>query len=181
MAIKLIFDPKSGEIFGSQGIGQDGIDKRIDVIATAIRSKVTAPELADLELAYAPPYGSAKDPINMLGYIAENIISGLTQTAQWNEIDKYLEAGYILLDVRNEDEFARGTIPSSINIPLDQLRKRHSEIKTKKVLISCQVGQRGHSATLLMKNLGYEAVNLDGGYHLWSNSPAQIEQMKVGV
>lgn len=181
MAIKLIFDPKSGEIFGGQAIGRDGIDKRIDVIATAIRSKITAPELADLELAYAPPYGSAKDPINMLGYIAENIISGLTQSAQWNEIDKYLEAGYILLDVRNEDEFARGVIPGSINIPLDQLRERHSEIKAKKVLITCQVGQRGHSATLLMKNLGYEAVNLDGGYHLWSNSPAQIEQMKVGV
>lgn len=181
MAIKLIFDPKSGEIFGGQAIGRDGIDKRIDVIATAIRSKITAPELADLELAYAPPYGSAKDPINMLGYIAENIISGLTQSAQWNEIDKYLEAGYILLDVRNEDEFARGQIPDSINIPLDQLRERHSEIKAKKVLITCQVGQRGHSATLLMKNLGYEAVNLDGGYHLWSNSPAQIEQMKVGV
>lgn len=181
MAIKLIFDPKSGEIFGGQAIGRDGIDKRIDVIATAIRSKITAPELADLELAYAPPYGSAKDPINMLGYIAENIISGLTLSAQWNEIDKYLEAGYILLDVRNEDEFARGVIPGSINIPLDQLRERHSEIKAKKVLITCQVGQRGHSATLLMKNLGYEAVNLDGGYHLWSNSPAQIEQMKVGV
>ena len=181
MAIKLIFDPKSGEIFGGQAIGRDGIDKRIDVIATAIRSKITAPELADLELAYAPPYGSAKDPINMLGYIAENIISGLTQSAQWNEIDKYLEAGYILLDVRNVDEFARGQIPDSINIPLDQLRERHSEIKAKKVLITCQVGQRGHSATLLMKNLGYEAVNLDGGYHLWSNSPAQIEQMKVGV
>jgi len=181
MAIKLIFDPKSGEIFGGQAIGRDGIDKRIDVIATAIRSKITAPKLADLELAYAPPYGSAKDPINMLGYIAENIISGLTQSAQWNEIDKYLEAGYILLDVRNEDEFARGQIPDSINIPLDQLRERHSEIKAKKVLITCQVGQRGHSATLLMKNLGYEAVNLDGGYHLWSNSPAQIEQMKVGV
>ena len=181
MAIKLIFDPKSGEIFGGQAIGRDGIDKRIDVIATAIRSKITAPELADLELAYAPPYGSAKDPINMLGYIAENIISGLTQTAQWNEIDKYLGAGFILLDVRNEDEFARGQIPDSINIPLDQLRERHSEIKAKKVLITCQVGQRGHSATLLMKNLGYEAVNLDGGYHLWSNSPAQIEQMKVGV
>lgn len=181
MAIKLIFDPKSGEIFGGQAIGRDGIDKRIDVIATAIRSKITAPELADLELAYAPPYGSAKDPINMLGYIAENIISGLTQSAQWNEIDKYLEAGYILLDVRNEDEFARGQIPDSINIPLDQLRERHSEIKAKKVLITCQVGQRGHSATLLMKNLGYEAVNLDGGYHLWSNSPAQIEKMKVGV
>lgn len=181
MAIKLIFDPKSGEIFGGQAIGRDGIDKRIDVIATAIRSKITAPELADLELAYAPPYGSAKDPINMLGYIAENIISGLTQSAQWNEIDKYLEAGYILLDVRNEDEFARGQIPDSMNIPLDQLRERHSEIKAKKVLITCQVGQRGHSATLLMKNLGYEAVNLDGGYHLWSNSPAQIEQMKVGV
>lgn len=181
MAIKLIFDPKSGEIFGGQAIGRDGIDKRIDVIATAIKSKITAPELADLELAYAPPYGSAKDPINMLGYIAENIISGLTQSAQWNEIDKYLEAGYILLDVRNEDEFARGQIPDSINIPLDQLRERHSEIKAKKVLITCQVGQRGHSATLLMKNLGYEAVNLDGGYHLWSNSPAQIEKMKVGV
>ena len=87
-AMKLIFDPSNGEILGAQGVGKEGVDKRIDVIATAIHGGITAPELADLELAYAPPFGSAKDPVNMLGYIAENLISGLTEIAQWNELDK---------------------------------------------------------------------------------------------
>lgn len=176
LALKILISPDTGEIYGAQGVGKDGIDKRIDVIATAIRGGILAPELADLELAYAPPYGSAKDPVNMLGYIAENIVSGLVKTAQWYEIDTFRNEGYTLLDVRSEGECARGMIPGFINIPLDELRARHSEIGSKRVLITCQVGQRAHTATMLLKNLGYESVNLDGGYHLWSNSPAFIKE-----
>lgn len=172
LSLKLLINPVSGEIYGAQGIGKDGVDKRIDVISTAIRGGLTAPELADLELSYAPPFGSAKDPVNMLGYVAENVVSGLVKTAQWHEIDDYRNGGYRLLDVRTPGECARGMIPGFINIPVDELRDRHSEIGNKKVLVTCQVGQRAHTATMLLKNLGYEPVNLDGGYHLWSNSPA---------
>lgn len=172
LSLKLLIDPKTGGILGAQGIGKDGVDKRIDVIATAMRAGITAPELADLELAYAPPFGSAKDPVNMLGYIAENVVSGLIKTSQWYEIDEYRNSGYTLLDVRTPGECAKGMIPGFINIPVDELHDRHAEITNKKVLVTCQVGQRAHTATMLLKNLGYEPVNLDGGYHLWSNSPA---------
>ena len=172
MTLKLIFDPQSGEILGAQGVGIEGVDKRIDVIATAIRGDITAPELADLELAYAPPFGSAKDPVNMLGYMAENVISGLIETAQWNQIDEFRDKGFELIDVRTEGEFERGSIPGAINIPVDEIRERQSEIANKNLLVTCQVGQRGHTASLLLKEIGFNAVNLDGGYLLWSNSPA---------
>jgi NADPH-dependent 2,4-dienoyl-CoA reductase/sulfur reductase-like enzyme/rhodanese-related sulfurtransferase len=172
IALKLIFDPKTGEILGGQGVGVDGVDKRIDVIATAIRGGITAPELADLELAYAPPFGSAKDPVNMLGYIAENMMSGLLKTAQWNETQKYREAGYQLIDCRTPSEFGRGAIPGAINIPVDEIRERVAEIKKEPILVNCQVGQRGHTATMLLKELGFDATNLDGGYLTYSNSPA---------
>jgi NADPH-dependent 2,4-dienoyl-CoA reductase/sulfur reductase-like enzyme/rhodanese-related sulfurtransferase len=175
-SLKLIFDPKSGEILGAQGVGRDGVDKRIDVIATALRAGITAPALADLELAYAPPFGSAKDPVNMLGYIAENIIAGITEIAQWNELDKYKDAGYAFVDVRSASEFANGTIPGSVNIPVDEMRERHNEIGNKKVVVNCQVGQRGHVATMLLRALGYDAKNLDGGYLTWINSPAGIQK-----
>ena len=171
-SLKLIFDPKSGEIFGAQGVGRDGVDKRIDVISTSIRAGITAPELADLELAYAPPFGSAKDPVNMLGYIADNIVSKSTEIAQWSEINKFIADGYALVDVRSQSEYANGTIPGSINIPVDELRERHLEINNKKVIVNCQVGQRGHVATMLLRSLGYDAKNLDGGYLTWINSPA---------
>ena len=171
MALKLLFDPKTGEILGAQGVGIEGVDKRIDVIATAIRGGITAPELADLELAYAPPFGSAKDPVNMLGYIAENLISGLVETAQWSQIDEFVDNGFDLIDVRTEEEFGRGSIPRSRNIPVDELRNRTSELTNKNILVNCQVGQRGHTATMLLKELGFNAVNLDGGYLTWSNSP----------
>ena len=171
-SMKLIFDPKTGEILGAQGVGRDGVDKRIDVIATAIRGGITAPELADLELAYAPPFGSAKDAVNMLGYVAENVLNGITEIAQWSELDKYKAEGYSFVDVRTASEFSNGTIPGSINIPVDELRERHSEIGNKKVIVNCQVGQRGHVATMLLRSLGYEAKNLDGGYLTWINSPA---------
>ena len=174
MVLKLIFDPTSGEILGAQGIGIEGVDKRIDVIATAIRGGITAPELADLELAYAPPFGSAKDPVNMLGYIAENIISGLVETAQWYEIEDFTSRGYELIDVRSAGEFSRGHLPGAINISVDVIRERNSEITSKNILVHCQVGQRGHTAALLLKELGFNAVNLDGGYLTWSNSPAAI-------
>jgi NADPH-dependent 2,4-dienoyl-CoA reductase/sulfur reductase-like enzyme/rhodanese-related sulfurtransferase len=174
IALKLIFDPKTGEILGGQGVGVDGVDKRIDVIATAIRGGITAPELADLELAYAPPFGSAKDPVNMLGYIAENMMSGLLKTAQWNQTQEYREAGYQLIDVRTPSEFNAGAIPGAINIPVDEIRQRVAEIKEEPILVNCQVGQRGHTATMLLKELGFDATNLDGGYLTYSNSPAAI-------
>ena len=172
MTLKLIFEPKSGEILGAQGVGIEGVDKRIDVIATAIRGDITAPELADLELAYAPPFGSAKDPVNMLGYMAENVISGLIETAQWSQIEEFRDKGYELIDVRTEAEFERGTIPGAKSMPVDSIRERKSELTNKNLLVTCQVGQRGHTASLLLKELGFNAVNLDGGYLLWSNSPA---------
>jgi len=171
-SMKLIFDPNTGDILGAQGVGRDGVDKRIDVIATAMRGGITAPELADLELAYAPPYGSAKDAVNMLGYVAENVISGISEIAQWSELDKYKAEGYAFVDVRTASEFANGTIPGSINIPVDEMRERHTEIGNKKVIVNCQVGQRGHVATMLLNSLGYQAKNLDGGYLTWINSPA---------
>jgi rhodanese-related sulfurtransferase len=171
MALKLLFDPSSGEILGAQGVGIEGVDKRIDVIATAIRGGITAPELADLELAYAPPFGSAKDPVNMLGYIAENLSSGLVETAQWNQIDDFVAKGFDLIDVRSVAEFSRGSIPGAQSMPVDEIRDRVSELKNKNVLVNCQVGQRGHTATMLLKELGFNAVNLDGGYLTWSNSP----------
>ena len=175
MALKIIFDAKTGEILGAQGVGIEGVDKRIDVIATAIRGGITAPELADLELAYAPPFGSAKDPINMLGYIAENMMSGLLETAQWNQIEEFKDRGFQLVDVRTSSEYAAGSIPGAISMPVDEIRNRIAELTNKDVLVNCQVGQRGHTATMLLKELGFNAVNLDGGYLTWSISPAAIQ------
>jgi len=172
MSIKLLFSDKTGEIFGAQAVGSEGVDKRIDVLATAIRRGISAPELADLELAYAPPFGSAKDPVNMLGYMAENVLNGTEKIAHWDQIDEFGNQGYKIVHVRSANEFASGTIPGAINIPLDELRDRYTELNSKKILVTCQVGQRGHTATMLLSSLGYEVANLDGGYLLWSRSPA---------
>ena len=180
MTLKLIFEPTTGEILGAQGVGIEGVDKRIDVIATAMRGGITAPELADLELAYAPPFGSAKDPVNMLGYIAENMISGLIESSQWSQIDDFVSHGFKLIDVRSAAEFGRGSIPGAVNIPVDEIRERKSEITNHNLLVNCQVGQRGHTASLLLKELGFNAVNLDGGYLTWSNSPAATK-IKVAL
>ena len=175
MALKLIFDPSTGEILGAQGVGGDGVDKRIDVLATAIRGSITAPELADLELAYAPPFGSAKDPVNMLGYMAENVLSGLCKPIQWSEVAAFQDLGYELIDVRMKDEFERGHIPSARNLPLDEIRERADELATKHLIVTCQVGIRGHTATLLLGELGFDVKNLDGGYQTWVHSPVAQE------
>jgi NADPH-dependent 2,4-dienoyl-CoA reductase/sulfur reductase-like enzyme/rhodanese-related sulfurtransferase len=179
MALKLLIDPKTHRILGVQGVGKEGVDKRIDVIATAMRGGITAPELADLELAYAPPFGSAKDPVNMLGYISENVLSGITPTVQWSEVEQKVSEGYTILDVRSTGEVDQGTLPDAINLPIDEIREHNEEIPKGKILVTCQVGQRGHAATRLLRELGHDAVNLDGGYMTWSNSPANKKE-KVG-
>jgi len=179
MALKLLVDLKSHRILGVQGVGKEGVDKRIDVIATAMRGGITAPELADLELAYAPPFGSAKDPVNMLGYISENVLSGITPTVQWSEVEQKVSEGYTILDVRSASEVDQGTLPGAINLPIDEIREHYEEIPKGKILVTCQVGQRGHAATRLLRELGHDAVNLDGGYVTWSNSPANKKE-KVG-
>jgi len=117
MALKLLIAPATGAILGAQGVGAEGVDKRIDVIATAIRGGITAPELADLELAYAPPFGSAKDPVNMLGYIAENRLTHLSETVQWSQVRPCQDSGYLVLDVRSDEEFAQGAVPDALSIP----------------------------------------------------------------
>lgn len=180
MALKLMVDASSGAILGAQGVGTEGVDKRIDVIATAMRGGITAPELADLELAYAPPFGSAKDPINMLGYVAENLLSGLEGTVQWSEVEQLQSAGAQLVDVRTPEEFANGTIPGAINIPLDEIHHRLGEIDDHGVIIMCQAGVRGHTATRLLNELGVAAKNLDGGYATWQHSPRAHLLQPVG-
>jgi len=179
MCLKMLVDPFSGAILGAQGVGTDGVDKRIDVLATAIRGGITAPELADLELAYAPPFGSAKDPVNMLGYVAENILSGLVETVQWHEVDDYRARGAQFVDVRTRDEFARGSLPGAVNIPVDELRERVGELGGDDIVVTCQVGQRGHVATMLLNELGLHAKNLDGGYRTWHCSPVASDLVPI--
>src|SRR5690606_39028703 len=169
MALKLLVDPATDEILGAQGVGRDGVDKRIDVIASAMRGGLRASELADLELAYAPQFGSAKDPVNMLGMIADNLAAGLTETVQWHELDAELAAGATLVDVRGADEVAAEPLPGAMHLPLDELRARHTQIPAGRVVVSCAAGQRGHTAARLLRELGYDDVaNLDGGFRTWS-------------
>lgn len=168
MSLKLIADAATDEILGAQGVGGDGVDKRIDIIATAMAGGITASELADLELAYAPQFSSAKDPVNMLGYVALNALDGLTGSIQWHELEAAIDAGATLVDVRTPAEYADGAIPGSTNVPLDDLRERFGELPAGRLIVHCKVGQRGHTAVRLLAQLGRDAVNLDGGYLTWS-------------
>lgn len=169
IALKLLFNPQTGEIYGAQAAGSAGVDKRIDVIATAIRSKLKADELADLELAYAPPYSSAKDPVNMAGYVASNVMEGLVRNLQWHEVDEFTHTSGLIIDVRDEAERLAGYIPESINIPLAELRDRLSEIpQDQKIAVSCQVGLRGYIAARMLTQYGYAVRNVDGGYKTYA-------------
>lgn len=167
MSLKLLFDPDDGTILGAQAVGRAGVDKRIDVLATAMAGGLRADELANLELAYAPPFSSAKDPVNMLGYMAENILSGECDVVAPDELEGVLASGWTLIDVRTPSEHARGSIPHSINLPLDALREDLVRAGGGPFVVYCQVGQRGHTATSLLHELGIEARNLDGGYETW--------------
>lgn len=187
MALKLLVDPETDLVLGAQGVGRDGVDKRIDVIATAIAGGITASDLADLELSYAPAYGSAKDPVNMLGYVADNLRAGHTRTVQWHELDALAEDdGATVVDVRTPNEHARGTVRTAdgrpaVNVPLDELRARAAaEIPTEApVVVHCQVGQRGHTAARLLAQLGYDVRNLDGGYLTWRDGTASFVKVNL--
>lgn len=168
MALKLIVDPQTDLILGAQGVGESGVDKRIDVIATAITGGLTASDLAELELAYAPQFGSAKDPINMLGYIATNLRDGLTDSIQWHELDDAVAAGAHIVDVRSQAEHDRQAIPGATLVPLDELRGRLAELPDGDVIVHCAVGLRGYLATRILAQHGRSVRNLDGGITTWS-------------
>jgi len=150
-------------------VGGAGVDKRIDVIATAMRAGLKASDLAELELSYAPQFGSAKDPVNMLGFIAENLRDGLAESIQWHEVDAEVASGVQLIDVRTPAEHARGSVTGSLNIPVDELRSRLDEVADD-VIVHCQVGLRGYIAARILAQAGRRARNLDGGYRTWARN-----------
>ncbi|MFF9565695.1 FAD-dependent oxidoreductase [Leifsonia sp. NPDC014704] len=173
MSMKLLVDPETDAILGAQIVGGEGVDKRIDAIAVAMAGGITASGLMRLELAYAPQFGSAKDPINQLGYVADNLRSGTTRSLQWHELGAALDAGATLVDVRTAGEHAAGSIPGAVNIPVDELRNRFAELPAGPIVVHCQVGQRGHTAARILDQHGFDVVNLDGGYRTWVAGTSQ--------
>ena len=171
MMLKLIFEKESFKILGAQIVGYDGVDKRIDVIATAIRARLGADELKDLDLAYAPPYSSAKDPVNMAGFVAENIKNGVVKQFYYEDISALREReDVILLDTRTPFEYIRGRADGFINIPLDDLRERVGELdRSKKIYVMCQSGLRSYLATRILMQNGFDAYNFAGGFRLYSS------------
>ncbi|GAA1701318.1 CoA-disulfide reductase [Microcella alkalica] len=166
LSLKLVLDADTDRILGAQVIGENGADKRIDVIATAMAGGLTGRQLADLELAYAPQFASAKDPVNMLGYVDDNLIDG-EENVQWHELADRVEEGWRLIDVRTDGENAAGAIPGSELMPLDDLRDHAESLRGERVIVHCKVGQRGHTAASLLRQYGVTAANLDGGYTTW--------------
>lgn len=175
IVLKLIFEPESGQIFGAQAIGKEGVDKRIDILSTAIKAKLTIFDLPELELTYAPPFGSAKDPVNMAGYAAINLLLGQSENIQWHELAAELAKGKVLLDVRNPNELAKGKFKNSQNIPLDDLRERLNELDKKtEYIVSCQSGLRSYNAERILKQEGYKVKNLDGAFGLYSKVTKEL-------
>ncbi|MDO4042498.1 FAD-dependent oxidoreductase [Clavibacter michiganensis] len=181
MAIKLLVDSDDDRILGAQIVGRDGVDKRLDVIAVAMSAGLTASALTRLELAYAPQYGSAKDPVNLLGYVAENAATGTTRSIQWHELEDSLAAGATLVDVRTASEHATAAIPGAVSLPLDELRARHHELPAGPLVVHCQVGQRGHTAARLLAQLGHDVRNLDGGLLTWRAGTASTTRTTTGT
>ena len=171
MTVKLLFEKGTYKILGAQIVGYDGVDKRIDVIATAIRAGMTADELKDLDLAYAPPYSSAKDPVNMAGFVVDNIKNGVVKQFYYEDIPSLRERdNVILLDTRTPFEYMRGAADGFINIPLDDLRARLGELdKTKKIYVMCQSGLRSYLATCILTQNGFDTYNFAGGFRLYSS------------
>lgn len=167
MNLKLLFDGETGALYGAQAVGPRGVDKRIDVLATAIKAKLSVFDLQELELSYAPPFGVAKDPVNMLGYVASNVVLGLSHPIQWSQLADAMHDGKTLLDVRDVDEFAGGHFKGAINIPLDDLRDRLDELDhNTPYIVSCQSGLRSYNAERLLRGHGFRVQNLDGAISL---------------
>ena len=178
MSIKLLFSPDNGRILGAQAVGFNGVDKRIDAISTVLRLGGTVNDLTKLELCYAPPFSSAKDPVNMAGYTAENIIHGKFIPFYPENVSKIDTAKSVLLDVRTKDEFDGGSIPGAINMPLDSLRETMSLLpKGKEIYVFCQIGLRGYIASRILMQNGFNVKNLSGGYRLWK----ELENDKKGI
>ena len=171
MAIKVLFDPADGRLLGAQIVGYDGVDKRCDVMATAIRAGMTGQELAKLELCYAPPYGSAKDPVNMAGFVIENLVTGKVKQIHWHDVGELPRDGSAtLIDVRSELEFENGKIEGFRNLPLTELRSRLTELDPEKpVYISCQIGLKAYAAARIFSQRGYDAAFIAGGYRLYNS------------
>lgn len=171
MTMKLVYDRLSYKLLGAQIVGHEGVDKRIDVLATAIRAGMTVPELAELELAYAPPYSSAKDPVNLAGFMVENIANGLMKQFHWHDLDSLPHDGSVtLLDTRTVGEYERGHIPGFINIPLHELRQRIGELpQGKPVYINCQSGLRSYVACRMVSQYGFDCYNFSGGYRMYES------------
>ncbi|HWQ50553.1 MAG TPA: FAD-dependent oxidoreductase [Terriglobales bacterium] len=172
MALKVVYDKATGQLLGAQGLGQAGVDKRIDAVATAIKSGWTVYDLADMEYAYAPPFNGPKDPLNMIGYVAANLDDGLLSLTTFEELPALVDRGAALVDVRYRWEFEQGAIPGSVNIPLDEIVARHGEIpKGVPVVVICVVGQRAYSGQRMLQHFGFEEVyTLEGGtssYHMF--------------
>ena len=170
MAVKLLFDPDTGKILGAQLVGGQGVDKRCDVLATAIRFGATAQDLTRLELCYAPPYSSAKDPVNMAGFAIENLLTGKVRQFHWHDLPGLPRDGSVtLLDTRTRMEYDQGHIAGFVNIPLDSLRERLEELERgKPVYLTCQIGLRGYLACRILSQNGFECYNLSGGYRLYN-------------
>lgn len=165
--LKLVYSPENRRILGAQCVGYGGVDKRIDVIATAIMGKMTVDDLTEIEHAYAPPYSSAKDPVNMAGFVAQNVLDGKVRSISWNQLQQGI-ADYYLLDVRTPGEFASGYIKGSVNIPVDNLRERLAEIPNRQIVVICRVGVRGYIAARILAAHGFNnCLNLSGGYETW--------------
>lgn len=179
--LKLIFHPETGKIYGAQGVGIKGIDKRIDVLATAIKAGMTARDLIELELTYAPPFGSAKDPVNMLGYVASNLMDGLSESIQWYELNQAREKGAVLIDVRTTEELLNGGFKDALSIPLDELREHLHELdKKQNYIVSCQSGLRSYLAERIMKQHGFNVKNLDGAFALYQIiKPEEIDYVSI--
>ena len=163
--MKVLFEPASGKLLGAQIVGHDGVDNRINVLATAIQAGMTVYDLEEAELAYAPQFGSAKDPINMVGFVASNLARGEYKQVHVDDWDGGLASEAALIDVRTAGEHAAGAIPGAVNIPLEELRERLDEIpRDRQVVVHCQVGMRGYMAALILQQAGFHAANLGGGY-----------------
>ncbi|WP_040196342.1 FAD-dependent oxidoreductase [Candidatus Soleaferrea massiliensis] len=181
MSVKTIFERKTGRILGAQLVGFDGVDKRCDVLATAIRAGMTADDLADLELCYAPPYSSAKDPVNMIGFVIQNVLGGLVKQFFWDDIAKLPRDGSVtLLDTRTKMEYQSSHIDGFINIPLDELRERLDELDpSKPVYECCHSGLRSYVASRILSGSGFDCYNLSGGYRLYA-SIAEAQENLTG-
>jgi len=178
--MKVLFHKESGALLGAQVVGKEGADKRIDVLATAIKAGMTIRDLSELELAYAPPFGSAKDPINLAGMAGTNVLDGLVEQVQWHQIGGLDSDKTCLVDVRTKGERERGFIPGSIHIPLPELRNRLSEIpRGKEIVTYCQSGQRSYNASRLLRQSGFSVRNLSGGYLTWSTMQPANARMEV--